>query len=97
MKRIDEKYDESRFPDIWPKGDGALFFRKKDIVKILVSLVTLGFILKLDIENLAFPRIGTSGLESLFGALRFGTRGHRQALPRLLVGFLVDKSIKITL
>jgi hypothetical protein len=81
MRRIDEKYDESGFLGICSKGEPASFFRKEDVVKVIVSLVTLSFILKLDVQDLTFPRIGASGLEQLFGVVRLGTRGNRQHFP----------------
>jgi hypothetical protein len=54
-RRIDEKYDESGFPGICSQGENEFFFTKEHIVKVMVSLVPLGFILKLDVQHLAFP------------------------------------------
>jgi hypothetical protein len=58
MRQIDEKYDESGLPGIRSKGERAFFFKKGDIVKIMISLVPSGLILKLDSRKLHFHESG---------------------------------------
>jgi hypothetical protein len=55
------------------------FVRHADVKRLLSSLVAIGFVLTLPIKRINLARLGTSGLEHLFGMTRLGTRGNNGA------------------
>jgi hypothetical protein len=73
---------EFTFPEL-NKAGPSFPFRDCDMLKFMVSLVSLGRILKLNIPDTDLSRPATANLEHLFGWLRLGT-GFDSHLARLL-------------
>jgi hypothetical protein len=60
-------------------GEPLYLFRMVDLQKMMSSFIVIGFILQLPMEKINLGRIGTSGLEHLFGVTRLATRGNNHA------------------
>jgi hypothetical protein len=77
-------------------SDSPLFlYRHIDMSKMMTSLIVLGFVLMLPIDQINLSRIGTAALEHLFGVTRLGTNGSDSAdrIRRLLArSFMVKKT-----
>jgi hypothetical protein len=80
-------------------GEPLYLFRKVDLQKMMSSFVVIGFILQLPMEKINLGRIGTSGLEHLFGVTRLATRGNnhadslrRQMAKSIMVKWIAEKN-----
>jgi hypothetical protein len=79
-------------------------YRKEDVSKLLCSLVSIGIGLSATyppatvepavLKEVGMTRLGTSGLEHLFGMTRLSTRGNNH--PHVLIRKLVKNSMKQT-
>jgi hypothetical protein len=64
-------------------GEVAFLYRKDDLMKLMVSIVTLGAALRLDLPKINLAHTGTSPLEHLFGVMRLAAHGDNHALKLL--------------
>jgi hypothetical protein len=68
--------DSGQLNQTGAEGAAVTFYRTDDLYKFVVSLAGMGMMFQLLITRINIARIGTSGLEHLFGVTRLGTRGN---------------------
>jgi hypothetical protein len=76
MRMFERQIQHAGVPPTGLRNATIYLFHAADIKKMLSSLVVLGYILDMPIDRINLARLGTSGLEHLFGTARLGTKGN---------------------
>jgi hypothetical protein len=79
-RRCNSALQLCKLPKTGGKNEKLFLYRQVDLQRLLSSLVVIGVILTLPMPRINLARIGTSGLEHLFGVTRLGTRGNNGAI-----------------